>query len=336
MATVDDPSLKTILFWTPYYNKSDYTVGFGQEPFIKGGCKVTNCFTTADRNLLNQSDAVIFHSFQFSKQDLPEQRSPQQRFVFFSYEKDLLRSPSVLPVKKFKPHYFNWTMTQRRDSDIYIESRAVVHLMTDHPISNFLPGVDRKYPQLASKTRSVAGFNSHCPTGSKRTDYITELAKNVQVDIYGKCGTIECLPRDSPRCNNLLTNYKFYLVDEDANCPNTFSVEDFDKALMNDVVPIVYGGPDYTDHAPPRSFINAADFKSQINLAEYLALLDRNEALYMEYFQWKKHYAVVRSPMKGWCDLCAKLNDPEQEAETKSYEDVAGWWMRKPSLDKFC
>ena len=47
-------SLKKILFYTPFFSKKGYAFGFGNEPFIKNGCSVTNCFTTNDRELLSK------------------------------------------------------------------------------------------------------------------------------------------------------------------------------------------------------------------------------------------------------------------------------------------
>lgn len=233
-------------------------------------------------------------------------------------------------------------MTHRRDSDVYVaEPYGAIQpkywtlpsqLPDEIPRDTLPPNpadlLNIHYLDLANKTNMVAWFSSHCPTHSQREDYVKELAKYVQVDIYGKCGTMECLPRNSQHCESLLSTYKFYLAAENSLCPD-YVTEKFYRALTNNLIPIVYGGADYTQYAPPHSFINIADFRSAKDLADYLNLLNKNDALYMEYFQWKKHYAVVRSPMKGWCDLCAKLNEPDQHLRTKTYEDVNEWWVRK-------
>jgi hypothetical protein len=52
-----------------------------------------------------------------------------------------------------------------------------------------------------------------------------------------------------------------------------------------------------------------------------LKLLDKNEALYLNYFEWKKDYDVLRGPLDGWCDWCEKLNDPAKPA--KVYASMA-------------
>jgi hypothetical protein len=117
--------------------------------------------------------------------------------------------------------------------------------------------------------------------------------------------------------------YKFYLAAENSLCPD-YVTEKFYRGFLNDIVPVVYGGADYSQYAPPHSYINIADFRSPKELADYLLLLDKNDALYRKYFDWKKNFEVINRPLNGWCDLCEKLNDPTQKR--KSYENVAKWW----------
>lgn len=144
------------------------------------------------------------------------------------------------------------------------------------------------------------------------------------MDIYGTCGQLQCLPRNDPRCDAVLDEYKFYLAAENSLCPD-YVTEKFYRALMNGVVPVVYGGADYSQYAPPNSYIDVADFASPKLLADYLTFLHQNDAMYSKYFDWKKEWKVVRNPLNGWCDLCAKLNDPE--SLPKVYTDMAKWWF---------
>ena len=118
-------------------------------------------------------------------------------------------------------------------------------------------------------------------------------------------------------------NYKFYLAAENSLCPD-YVTEKFYRGFLNDVVPVVYGGADYSHYAPTHSYINIADFKSPKALADYLLMLDNNDALYKKYFEWKKYFEVINRPLNGWCNLCEKLNNPTQKR--KSYENVAKWW----------
>lgn len=311
------------------------TFGFGREPFVNAGCKVTNCIATDDRQRFNESDGVIIHAGDYQEEDLPTYRFPNQRFIFLLFE--------TLPGAAFLPcfsrrNYFNWTMSHRRDSDIYVGKPygALRRLSSSKLIKQWPPKLkngqrspkpaalmNQKYPQLANRTKLVAWFNSHCPTHSKREDYIKKLTEFVPVDIYGKCGPLECLPRNDPRCDVVLNNYKFYLAAENSLCPD-YVTEKFYRALMNNVVPLVYGGADYSQYAPPNSYVNVADFATPKELGEYLTLLHNNDALYNKYFEWKKNYEVIRKPLNGWCDLCEKLNDPS--LQPKTYDNVAQWW----------
>jgi hypothetical protein len=174
------------------------------------------------------------------------------------------------------------------------------------------------------KKKLVAWFVSHCPTPIRREEYVRQLSQFIQVDIYGKCGNLSGCANDE-KCRQLLrTDYKFYLSFENSWCPD-YVTEKFYRPLLYDTVPIVLGGVDYDQFAPPHSYINALDFPSAKELAEYLHLLDRNEDLYARYFDWKRNYDVALPANDGWCDLCKMANDPNQPI--KVYPDIQQWWM---------
>jgi hypothetical protein len=101
-------------------------------------------------------------------------------------------------------------------------------------------------------------------------------------------------------------NYQLYLAEKNSLCPD-YVTEKFYRALMNDIVPVVFDGADYAQYAPPNSYVKIADFQSPKQLAEYILLLANNDALYSKYFEWKKDYELIRKPLNGWCDLYAVL-----------------------------
>ena len=45
--------------------------------------------------------------------------------------------------------------------------------------------------------------------------------------------------------------------------------------------------------APPHSYINAEDFSSVEQLAEYLESVGRNQTLFASYFWWRDYYRAV-------------------------------------------
>lgn len=58
-------------------------------------------------------------------------------------------------------------------------------------------------------------------------------------------------------------DYKFYLAFENSLCRD-YITEKFYLALLYNVVPVVYGGANYTNLAPKKSFIDIRDFKSRM------------------------------------------------------------------------
>lgn len=325
-------------FLTP----SDFDFGFGQQPFIEAGCKVSNCFTTNDRSLLHQSDAVLFDALNYDHSDLPQQRWPHQRYIYVHHE----ALPSTNPVKVNydifrlgKPHYFNWTMTHRRDSDILsLQPTGMLIRKSPYP-----PQVDQlpiKLPPgqipsfhippmhplaAANKTKLMIYFASNCNTSSRREEYFNVLSKHIPVDTFGYCGENTCQPWNGEKCfKDKLPSYKFMLSSENSLCPDWIA-QRFYRALKYGAVPVVYGVADYSAYAPSHSYIHTADFASPQDLADYLLLLDRNDALYAKYFEWRNDWEVDRKPMIGWCELCNKLND--QMMSTKTYANLSKWWF---------
>ncbi len=89
----------------------------------------------------------------------------------------------------------------------------------------------------------------------------------------------------------------------------------------------------YSDVAPPHSYIDASDFKSPEELAKYIIDLETDPMKYLSYFWWQKFYRVRsnrstynRGAELAWvamCDLCKKLNDPEEPAKVvTNFEEV--------------
>ena len=245
-------------------------------------------------------------------------------------------------------------MTYRRDSDIYdarpygavrFRSELSHTLLTEMP-NTLSPGLLPLNPLnlhqpsstwinkllLAKKTKPVVWFVSNCHSDSLREEYFSQVGNHIPVDVFGSCGKLKCTPMKSLECDQQLDSYKFYIAAENSICAD-YVTEKLYRALISNIVPIVYGGADYSAYAPRHSYIHVGDFKSPKALADYLWLLYENDELYLRYFEWKKFYEVLPRPTKGWCDLCEKLNDPNQQL--KIYEDLKNWWFHReiPCVD---
>ena len=171
------------------------------------------------------------------------------------------------------------------------------------------------------------------------------MSKFMTIDVFGKCSKLynknyeektckkgcdnnafDCAKED---CYKMLeTNYRYYLSFENSICQD-YVTEKFFRPLKYDVIPITLNGADMYNLAPPHSFINIFDFNSTMDLILHLKKLSNNNALYASYFWWKDYYEVRNDPIKdraqSYCDLCAKLNNPEEPS--KIYENMYKWWV---------
>ena len=98
---------------------------------------------------------------------------------------------------------------------------------------------------------------------------------------------------------------------------NHVYVERFFENMRRPILPVVFGlHEDHEMIAPPHSFINAAKFKNMKELADYMILLDKNDAMYNTYFWWKSHFKVRDSQKDknlAMCHLCAALHTQQRK-----------------------
>ena len=187
-------------------------------------------------------------------------------------------------------------------------------------------------PDVAStKTRLVAWFVSNCNTASRREDFVKELREYVDVDIYGACGEFDCPRAKEEECLGMLTDhYKFYLSFENSVCRD-YITEKFWRVLSaTTAVPIVLGGGDYANDAPPNSLVNVFNFSSPHRLASFLQLLDTHDHLYNDFHAWRRNYDAVFDVAHNdaWCQLCRVLNEDEEQ-RPKWYENIDEFWSQE-------
>jgi len=135
-------------------------------------------------------------------------------------------------------------------------------------------------------------------------------------------------------------DYKFYIAIENSFCRDYVTEKLFYNMRYN-VVPIVIDlHQNHARFAPPRSYINALDFSTVKELADYLQILDKNDTLYNEYFWWKEHYVteydvhpwegnIYEESSRGLCGLCSKLHEPSQPISI--YANITRWWYTDSS-----
>lgn len=237
--------------------------------------------------------------------------------------------------------FYNWTMTYRLDSDIPRPYRLVVDRSTNKTVGPssdprwIEPPPDERfhvdYKIFTQKKRMVAWFVSHCNTVSKREDlarYLNNYVQvidhysfsiwlytqsifnelDLQVDVYGKCGKLQCNREKGDCYEKVEQDYFFYLSFENSICKD-YATEKLYEPMRKFVIPIVYGGCNYSNFAPPHSVINVQDFESTRDLADHLIFLSKNFREYRKYFHWKDYYRIEGSAKSTACKLCEALHD---------------------------
>lgn len=176
------------------------------------------------------------------------------------------------------------------------------------------------------KKKLAAWLVSRCNgSTSQREQFVESLQKHIPIHVFGRCGK-QC-PSEQ-KCRQFIgSNYKFYLALENSLCID-YVTEKFFTALEHGAIPVVYGWANYSKLAPPKSFINALDFKSVKALADYLLWLDKNPGEYVKYFYWTRQYRVVNTyNQDGLCHMCEQArawNEGGQElkGETKPFPSL--------------
>ena len=94
------------------------------------------------------------------------------------------------------------------------------------------------------RQKSVAWIVSRCRSDSKREDFVTELQKYIDVDVYGRCGTLRCTRGNaSNSCQAKMKDYHFYLAFENSFCPDYVTEKLYKVLAMEDrpPIPVVLG-----------------------------------------------------------------------------------------------
>lgn len=300
-----------------------WSVKHGKAQFVDSQCKVQNCELISRPVPGEMYDARMFKEIELNSYVLDSinretPRHPDQVWIMFALE-----SPEASPNYEGLNHVVNWTATYRHQSTI------------NTPYDKWVPYerssvVDVKVPKknyAEGKTKLGAIFVSNCNAANSRLEYIKELKKYIDVDIYGYCGDKQCVKDSQNTCYEMLRKeYKFYFSFENANCKEYITEKFFLNALRHDVVPVVMGAhpDDYKRVAPTGSYIHVEDFSGPKALSQYLKKLAQDDEEYNKYFEWKDKGEFIDT--KFWCRICALLWDPDRPKI--SVADLNQWWRR--------
>ncbi|KAJ0172609.1 hypothetical protein K1T71_011748 [Dendrolimus kikuchii] len=336
--------LRHLLIWTRLPGMVEY----GQKYLINRKCHRINCYFTSNRSLF--SDIRYFDGIIFNLQDLkdgvnglPHVRAMKQKYIFAAND-----SADNYPVcDSVYENFFNWTWTYREDSIVRYKFFSVYNIHYDNPIeaNDHLAWIKDMQPidaslrsQLSTKSKAAAIFLDKCESQSKREIFLLNLKKellkyNLTLDIYGKCGNMECKRKTMNPCYwKLRKIYYFYLAMEDSFAAD-FVTDSVLYGYKYNAVPIVYGGAEYRKYLPPNSYINAAKLGVD-NLAYLMHLIIKNKERYFDYFNWRNHYIIKESTVLDACILCELMNNPTWMEHKIIHSNFRQWW--NPYYDELC
>ena len=202
--------------------------------------------------------------------------------------------------RTFPRNFFNWTATYRRDSDLFRES---IYGYQFQPKQNFMdqPGLGNYYGiNITSKTRIAAWFVSNCKTPVRREDYVAELQKHIPVDIFGRCpfNSKPCPRKNQSQCEDMLSqDYLIYLSFENSFYPD-YVTEKLLQSVSNGHGTGCIWWANYSNFAPPHSYVNARDFGTPQLLADHLLKLSWNRDLYARYFDWRGEFNLNKKKLE--------------------------------------
>ncbi|XP_054711256.1 alpha-(1,3)-fucosyltransferase C-like [Uloborus diversus] len=296
--------------WNPkhYYFLHEQSTTFSEYP-----CPINNCYASKDPLDIPKADALLFHVRDIEVFSIPEYRAPHQVWILYSMEPPWLE---VIDMQRFNG-MFNWTMSYRKGSDIpltygFIGKKPHNSLKLTKPLTS---------SDLKGKQNKAVWYVSNCRTDSNREEYVKRLQKVYPVDVVGGCGLEGCRPAETRKCyTKIARNYKFYLAFENAICPS-YVTEKLFNSLEYNIIPVTFGGANYTRLVPENSIVNAMEFQSPEELGQYLWEISLNDTRYLSHFNWKDAF---RSYLQPWmCDLCAKLHDA---VIPRANNDLVNWW----------
>eukprot|EP01119_Soliformovum_irregulare_P020012 TRINITY_DN6433_c0_g1_i1.p1 TRINITY_DN6433_c0_g1~~TRINITY_DN6433_c0_g1_i1.p1 ORF type:complete len:180 (-),score=40.10 TRINITY_DN6433_c0_g1_i1:19-558(-) len=151
------------------------------------------------------------------------------------------------------------------------------------------------------------------------------------INSFGKCGPNPRNMTDFPECVSAAFSiskpciqkyYKFALAFENS-IDESYVSEKMYQGLLSGTIPVYLGAPNVEKFLPTykskmKSIIDASDFATSRDLAQFLLQVANNETLYNEYLKWKdtspsaSFADIIKKDMQKrytLCDLCKKVGE---------------------------
>ena len=215
----------------------------GEDPFKN--CPETRCYAFESIPFIHipyeQADGVMVHgpNLWYMPNRKSFKRNPKQLWLLYTMESQGLTWCSSHFKLTDLDDWFNITATFKQDSSLpldYKQFRTWNDVLYDLDYAReFSKTILSKYDDpttaitdlsVKKKRPFIIWYVSHCETYSRREEYVKELLKYIDVDIYGDC--VNYFPKskrdpcngikDIPCTTRLMNQYKFYLAFENCLC----------------------------------------------------------------------------------------------------------------------
>ncbi|KAG0208533.1 hypothetical protein BGX28_000537 [Mortierella sp. GBA30] len=283
-----------ILWWTEWFHTDRY------EGMIDDCGLPYTCRHTLDRTKYDNAKVVVF--LDWDPSDLPPLKD-----VHKSNKAWVLNTAERPQPQAYQQKYislFTYQFTYHFNSDFigsYFTSghqtpSALINLVSRPPLYTLESKNQFRrtgFSSLDSRPLApVAWIVSNCKAISGRHYLVNQLKRYIDIDIYGHCIPNRPWPLKSGSQTEmsdeeLVSHYKFYLAIENTNCED-YVTEKLERTFAAGTVPVVDGPEDYSRFTPAnKSLIRYDDHGSPERLAQYLKLLDEDDALYLEYLAYR-------------------------------------------------
>jgi Glycosyltransferase family 10 (fucosyltransferase) C-term/Concanavalin A-like lectin/glucanases superfamily len=322
----------TVLFWQGANVEALYGWGLGLASGVtidvpnrlgsavrKEACP-WRCTMTHSRASLPQADAVLFDPCYYGTQEysesapeMPERFDWAQQWLYYTYEQP---DYFTLQARDDYTRLFDGSVSYERNSSVPITFMCLWGGATDWQRK---PAWPQSLPARLSSSSSeeeeeeehhfAVFMASNCGGGdtdgggaSRRTAYVAELMRYIDVDSYGLCLHNRDLPDgaasgwtapsfgDMMRAKNeLFGRYRFALVFENTDRHRDYVTEKLANALLAGTLPVYWGAPNVDEWLPDASaVVRAADFESPRALAAHLRELAASPERYAAHHAWRR------------------------------------------------
>ncbi|XP_019219795.1 alpha-(1,3)-fucosyltransferase 9-like [Oreochromis niloticus] len=270
---------------------------------------IDGCFITTDKNFYSKANGVIIHNrdIRTDLSNLPQYKRPSfQKWIWMNSE-----SPSHSSQLPGLANLFNLTLNYRQDADIQVPYGYIVPAESQE---NFIP---------PKKNKLICWIVSNWNQNHKRVKYYNELSKHVEIQTYGRAFGKYISDQDY---FPTITSCKFYLAFENS-IHKDYITEKLYNPLLVGTVPVVLGPPrqNYENFIQGDAFIHVEDFTSPQTLADYLLLLDKDEEMYLRYFEWRRDFKIKKAYF--WAEhICLSCDYLRRHKEYKAFNNLNKWY----------